>query len=188
MQREVRDEVMRFLQADAALEIAEIATRERIWRKFTRESGVRVAQLKIMARTLEDLIAYQFAEEFKLEVYALVKASPGARKDFDFTDQLRRAAAGVASTTSEGFGRGKAGEFAQFLRYSLASLREAVTHVKDGIDRGHFIEPDCRAALVWAQRCRRATLNLYHTQCALAAKDRALKRKGRPRRLGRRTS
>jgi hypothetical protein len=44
-----------------------------------------------MARTLEDLVAYQFAEEFKLEVYALISASPGARKDLDFRDQLRRA-------------------------------------------------------------------------------------------------
>jgi four helix bundle protein len=179
---------MEFLHARAVPQIAEIATCEEIRWKSNRESGVQVAEPKIMARTLEDLIAYQFAEEFKLEVYALVKASPGARRDFDFTDQLRRAAAGVASTTSEGFGRGNAGEFAQFLRYSLASLREAVTHLKDGIDRGHFIEPDCRTALVWAQRCRRATLNLYHTQCALAAKDRALKRKDRPKRLGRRTS
>jgi hypothetical protein len=60
--------------------------------------------------------------------------------------------------------------------------------VKDGIDRGHFSEPDCRVALVWAQRCRRATLNLYHTQRELAAKDHALKRKGLPKRPGRRTS
>ena len=141
-----------------------------------------------MARTLEDLVAYQFAEEFKLEIYSLINASPGARKDFDFRDQLRDAAAGVASTTSEGFGRGNAGEFATFLRYSLASLKEAVTHLHDGVHRGHFSELELRTALVWAQRCRRATLNLYHTQRDLAAKDRAAKRKGLPKRARGRTS
>jgi len=129
------------------------------------------------ARTLEDLVAYQFAEEFKLEVYALIEASPGARRDFEFRDQLRSAAAGISSTTSEGFGRRKAGEFALFLRYSLGSLRESKTHLQDGVDRGYFRHADCRMALTWAERCHQATLNLYRTQRRLAAEDRARNRR-----------
>jgi hypothetical protein len=33
---------------------------------------------------LDDLIAHQFAAEFKLEAYGLISASPGARQDFAF--------------------------------------------------------------------------------------------------------
>jgi hypothetical protein len=55
---------------------------------------------------LEDIVAHQFAEEFKLEVYTLINASPGARRDFKFNDQLRRAASGIGPAIAEGFGHG----------------------------------------------------------------------------------
>jgi four helix bundle protein len=52
----------------------------------------------------------------------------------------------VRAAVAEGFGRGKAKECALFLRYAIASLAEARAHVRDGIDRGYFLESDCRLA------------------------------------------
>ena len=130
---------------------------------------------------LEDIVAHQFAEEFKLEVYSLINASPGARRDFKFNDQLRGAASGIAPAVAEGFGRGKASEFVTFLRYALASLAEARTHLKDGIDRGHFTEAECRLAFTWARRCRPVLRNLLASQQKLAAADQAEKARRRRR-------
>jgi len=42
------------------------------------------------ARRLEDLIAYQFASEFKLDVYALLNRSQAACRDFAFRGALSR--------------------------------------------------------------------------------------------------
>lgn len=74
---------------------------------------------------VEELVAYQFASEFKLEVYRLIDQSVGARRDFKFKAQLQDAASGMEATIVEGFGRRHAAEFAVFLRYALASLAEA---------------------------------------------------------------
>lgn len=93
-------------------------------------------------RQLDDLVAYQFAEEFKLEAYGLISASAGARQDFRFTRQLQKAASGVGAAVAEGFGRGKAKECALFLRYAIASLAEARSHLRDGVHRGYFLQDD----------------------------------------------
>ena len=128
---------------------------------------------------IEDLVAYHFAGEFKLEVYGLINTSPEARRDFKFKAQLQDAASGIEATISEGFARINAGDFAVFLRYALASLAEAKTYVKDGVDRGYFREADCRLAFVWAERSRRAILNLHATQRRFIAEDKARKRRKR---------
>jgi four helix bundle protein len=145
--------------------------------------GLRIALLVAMGfGRLEDIVAHQFAEEFKHEVYELIKASPDARRDFKFIDQLRGAASGIAAAIAEGFGRDKASEFVTFLRYALASLAEAKTHLQDGIHRGHFAEAESRLAFTWARRCRPVLRNLLASQLKLAAADRAAK--GRRRRRG----
>src|SRR5688572_21255398 len=85
------------------------------------------------AKCVEDLVAYQFAVEFKLEVYRLIHESPDASRSFKFRSQLEDAASGVEATISEGFYRCRPKEFALFLRYALASLGEAETRLQDGI-------------------------------------------------------
>jgi len=137
-------------------------------------------------RRLEDIVAHQFAEEFKLEVYELVRASPEARRDFKFRDQLQEAASGIGVCVAEGFARNNPAEFVTFLRYSLASLSEAKTRLKDGIDRGYFAGADCRLAFTWATRCRPVLLNLLASQRRLIVADEASG--ARPKRRRRRTS
>jgi four helix bundle protein len=117
-----------------------------------------------MVRRLEDLVAYQFAENFKLEVYGLIEASPRARRSFKYCEQLEDACAGIERAIAEGFGRHRPTEFAQFLRYGLGSLAEATTCLRDGIQRHYFQESDCATAFTWAGRCKGTMIRLLATQ------------------------
>ena len=96
---------------------------------------------------VEDFAAYDFAVRFKLEVYRLINGSRGASMNFKYRGQLEEAASGIEGAMSEGFGRRRPREFALYLRYSLGSLNEARTRLRDGIDRGYFTESDCGAGL-----------------------------------------
>jgi four helix bundle protein len=109
---------------------------------------------------LEDLVAWQLAQAFKLEVYRLLREYPDARADFAFRDQLRASASSVAMNIGEGFYRYRAREFARFLSIALGSLGESTLWLQDGIDRGHFPQTACDEALLLAKRCRVAALRL----------------------------
>lgn len=138
---------------------------------------------------VEDFAAFEFATEFKLEVYRLVRESPGASRDFNYKDQLQRAASGIEGAMSEGFGRKRPKEFALYLRYSLGSLRESETRLRDGIHRHYFREADCRQAFMWAQRCRAATDGLRKSQDRRAREDEERERNARKAgQKGRRTA
>ena len=97
----------------------------------------------------------------------------GARGDFKFRNQLRDAASGISAAVAEGFGRQHPPEFVTFLRYALASLAEAKTHLKDGIDRGYFAATDYQLGFTWARRCRPVLRNLLASQRRLIAADQA---------------
>ena len=127
----------------------------------------------MVARRVEDLIAFQFATEFKLAVYDVISGSAKAQRSLKYREQLEDAAAGIERTVAEGFGRRNPAEFVQFLRYSLASLAEARTCLRDGIHRQYFVEADCEVAFTWARRCRRMLLNLLASQRRRIAGSRA---------------
>jgi four helix bundle protein len=116
----------------------------------------------MVAKTIEELLAYQLAGEFKDEVYHLVNGC-GQPVDFKYRSQLFDAAAGVQPNIREGFDRNKPGEFAQFLRYALGSLGEACTRVLDGVDRGYFTRERCDPALRLGKRCRDVTRALHRS-------------------------
>lgn len=113
---------------------------------------------------VEDFAAFDFAGEFKKEVYRLIRESPGASRDFKYKGQLQEALSGIEATMSEGFGRRRPKEFAQFLRYSLGSIEESKTRLRDGIERGYFREASCTLAFTWAGRCHDATAALWRSQ------------------------
>ena len=125
--------------------------------------------------TLDNIVTYEFANNFKLGVYERLRASAEASRDHKFRSPLQDAASGVAANLAEGFGRNNPGEFAQFIRYALGSLKEAEARLQDGIDRGYFTEPDCRTTLQWAHRCRAAGRGLHRSQVELARKNREAK-------------
>jgi four helix bundle protein len=127
--------------------------------------------------------AFRLAEEFKREVYRIVDASPTAAKDLRFKQQLFESASGVASCMAEGFKRKTPGQFAYFLRFSIASLEEAVGWLKDGVERRHFSGEDIRAALALGARCDAASEALYRSQVRRnrAEKTQPPKRRSTPR-------
>jgi four helix bundle protein len=112
-------------------------------------------------RQVEELRAYQHAKAFRLEVYALVRASHAASRDFKYRDQLFDAAAGVEMNIAEGWSSFVPGEIAQFLRYARASLHEAEKRLLDGVDRGYFTSDSCKKALRHADMCGGATVGLW---------------------------
>jgi four helix bundle protein len=120
---------------------------------------------------VEDFAAYDFAVRFKLEVYRLINESRSASRNQEYREQLEEAASGIEGAMSEGFGRRRPKEFAVYLRYSLGSLNESRTRLRDGIHRGYFREPACEQAFIWAQRCERATSALWRSQVRRAAEE-----------------
>ncbi|MGE5837749.1 MAG: four helix bundle protein [Acidobacteriota bacterium] len=141
-------------------------------------SGTGIAtSMPVGVARLDDLDAYQLAQEFKREVYRLIDASPGALRDFKFRDQLRDSASGVARNIGEGFRRFGAAEIAHFLNIALGSLAESEVNLVDGIDRRYFTRADCAAAFLLAKRCDKATFNLHKSLQPYIREKR-----GRPRR------
>ena len=130
-------------------------------------------------RRIEDLVAFQFADEFASAVFALLRASPAAANDFRFASQLNESTTGVASNISEGYHRILPSESAQFLRYALSSLAEAKLRLQHGAKRGLYPTEACALALVWADRCRRVTDAYRQSQLRLA-EERRKKKKKRP--------
>jgi four helix bundle protein len=131
---------------------------------------------------IEDLIAFQFAGEFKLAVYDVIERHPDVKRSFKYREQLDDAASGIERAVAEGFGRNHPGEFVQFLRYALGSLAEATTCLRDGIHRHFFTEADCITAFAWGSRCERALQNLLASQRRRAAARRANERYRKRRR------
>jgi four helix bundle protein len=114
-------------------------------------------------KRLEELVAYQLAQEFKREVYRLIDGSKGATGDFKFRDQIRDSASGVPRNIGEGFARFGAAEVAHFVNIALGSLAESRVNLIDGIDRRYFTEADCAAAFRLAKRCDKATRNFHQS-------------------------
>lgn len=110
---------------------------------------------------LDELIVWQLACEFEKQVLDLLQRTPVARRDFRFTGQLTDAATGVPSNVTEGFHRFRAAEFAQFLRYSRASLAEAEKRLLTGVRRNYFAQADVDPLLRLARRLGKALMNFH---------------------------
>ena len=113
---------------------------------------------------MEELDAFQLASDLKCGIYALVAATPAAKADWRFRDQLFDAAASVSSCMAEGFERRSPAEFSRFLGYSRSSLAEARLWLQDGVDRTYFAKASIEPLLRLAFRCRLAIEALQRTQ------------------------
>lgn len=127
---------------------------------------------------LEDLIAWQLADQFKRAVYEMIRASPGARADAHFREQLSAAAASAAMNIAEGFYRFSARDVARFMSVAVASLGEASQWLQDGVDRGHFTPQASEEALNLANRCRRTTLRFRSALLASSTRNNRGRRVG----------
>lgn len=131
-------------------------------------------------KRVEDLIAFQRAVLFKEGIYALVRATPSAYRDWEWRRQIFDAAMGVDSSIAEGWSRRSAAQICQFLDYAHASLDEARRRLNDGVARGHFTAAQCAPLLVHERICGSAIRGLHNSlQPFIPPKSRPRKR-GRP--------
>lgn len=71
-------------------------------------------------RRFEDIIAWQKAQDFSVEIYNHFKTN----KDFSFRDQITRASVSISNNIAEGFDRNSNQDFSRFLYYALSSNSE----------------------------------------------------------------
>ena len=102
-------------------------------------------------RSHENLIAWQLCEELADRVSAMIAKGPITR-DFNFCDQLRRAAGAPGPNIAEGFARFGPKEFAHFLRMALGSLMETRTFLLRGQRQAFWSDEAARAALSLCDR------------------------------------
>jgi len=115
-----------------------------------------------MAKSFREMAAWQLAFELKDRTIALITASPRARADFRFRDQLTSSARSVPANIAEGFGRFRPTEIARFLEIARGSLDETETHLRDGVTSGYFAPVDVAPLIFLAARCRSA-INSWHS-------------------------
>jgi len=75
------------------------------------------------SKTFKDLIVWQKAHQFVLNVYLLTKKFPNDEK-FGLTSQFRRAALSITANICEGFRKNGKKDKIRFLNYSQGSIEE----------------------------------------------------------------
>ena len=114
-------------------------------------------------KKVDDLIAFQQARAFKLQVYSIVRSSPGAARNFRYRDQLFDAALSAEANIVEGWRRFGGPDMIRFFRYAMGSLEEAQVRLLDGVNRGFFDRSVCKEALRHAVRSSSATAGLIRS-------------------------
>ena len=87
----------------------------------------------------EDFIAWQKARQLSRRIYQATSL-PGFARDFGLKDQIRRAAISIMSNIAEGFARGRAAEFHQFLSIAKASCAELRSQLYVAFDARYLTE------------------------------------------------
>lgn len=85
----------------------------------------------------EDVIAWQKARVLTKSIYETTK-SGSFSKDYDLKTQIRRAAVSIMSNIAEGYERGGAKEFRQFLSIAKASCAELRSQLYVAVDIGYL--------------------------------------------------
>jgi four helix bundle protein len=111
------------------------------------------------ARSHEELICWQLADELKRRVYALISRGQITR-DYDLSDQLRRSGSAAPRLIAEGYGRYLPGDFTRYLRAANGELRETYDALKDGVDRGYFTPEQISPLQRLCKRASKATTSL----------------------------
>ena|SRR5437762_11147274 len=111
------------------------------------------------ARSHKDLICWQRAYEFKLQVYELIRTGT-ITADVKLREQLRESAAAAPRLIAEGFGRYYPAEFSRYLRLANGELKETIESLDDGVDRRHFTREQVIPLQRLAKRASKAASGL----------------------------
>jgi four helix bundle protein len=95
----------------------------------------------------EDFIAWQKARKLTRDIYRTTNL-PKFSRDFGLKDQIRRAAVSVMSNIAEGFERGRASEFHQFLSIAKGSCAELRSQLYVALD-AEYLNDDQFTALMY---------------------------------------
>jgi four helix bundle protein len=87
----------------------------------------------------EDFIAWQKARKLTRQIYTTTNL-PKFSRDFALKDQIRRAAVSIMSNIAEGFERGRASEFHQFLSIAKGSCAELRSQLYTAVDAAYISE------------------------------------------------
>jgi four helix bundle protein len=102
----------------------------------------------------EDFVAWQRARELTAEIYRVTGEGALAR-DFGLRDQIRRSAVSAMSNIAEGFERGRAAEFHQFLSIAKGSCAELRSLLYVAFDAGYLSAPRFEALSAQADEVAR---------------------------------
>lgn len=80
------------------------------------------------AKTFEDLVVWQKAHKFALEVYRFTDSFPRSEL-YGLTSQLRRAAVSIAANIAEGFKKTGRIDKARFMNTSQGSIEKSVVTI-----------------------------------------------------------
>ena len=118
----------------------------------------------VTIRHYRDFDAWQLAAEFQQKVFAILRASPSAARDFEFRGQLVESARAPTKHIAECFLRKSPRYFINFLDYAIGSLGEAEEHLDDGVHLGYFEQGAVQEAIRLSRRARLACLALKRSQ------------------------
>ena len=76
----------------------------------------------------KELKVWQEGVKLVEEIYELTRSFP-PKEQYSLTSQIQRAAVSIPTNIAEGWGRGKTGEYVQFLRIARGSLMELETQL-----------------------------------------------------------
>src|SRR5690242_10112470 len=102
----------------------------------------------------EDFIAWQKARQLSRKIYQATNL-PGFSRDFALKDQIRRSAISIMSNIAEGFERGRATEFHQFLSIAKASCAELRSQLYVAFDATHLNPSTFRRLILQAEEVAR---------------------------------
>ena len=111
------------------------------------------------AKRVEELDVWRLCEEIRMLVVAGNARAP-ARKDCRFCNQILSAAEDAVSNISEGFGRFRPREFAQFVGYAIASTAEVLARTRFAHQRKYFDDETAARLVLLCTRADRALRSL----------------------------
>lgn len=117
-----------------------------------------------LVNRFEDLVAWQRAMDLAAVVYDFTSGGR-FRRDFGFSDQLRRSAISISSNIAEGFERNSRADFRRFLTIAKASCGELRSQLHLAL-RLKYISSDAHDSAIAA--AEQVTIKIARLRSSLA--------------------
>ena len=112
-----------------------------------------------VAKTFQDLVAWQRCEQLRQFVAGLTSRAPAA-KDRDFCWQIRRASRSATDNIAEGFGRYYPKEFHRYVQIARGEINETMNHLHRGFKDGCLTQAEFDTGMDLALHAVRTTAGL----------------------------